>query len=60
MTFILVMYIFAGPFSKGDSVALTTVGEFAGEQACMKAGQRGTSLTLNTMKEYRFVCVPKQ
>lgn len=60
MTYILVMYIYAGTFAKGDSVALQTVGEFSSEDLCMTAGMRGNELVKGSAKDYRFVCVPKK
>jgi hypothetical protein len=60
MSYILIMYIYAGPFAKGDSVALTTAGEFTTEEACTAAGDRGNQLVKDSYKSYRYVCLPKK
>jgi len=55
--FILIIYIFAGPFAKGDSVALTSVPGFSTEAACKSAGFKASSFVVGSAKEYRFECV---
>jgi hypothetical protein len=57
MSFILVLFLYAGTFSKGDSVALTSIPGFATEQACAAAGQKAEALVKNTLKDSRFICV---
>lgn len=56
MEFTLVLYIYAGMFAKGDSVALTTVTGFPTEQACNDAGNASKSLVAGSSKEFRFKC----
>lgn len=60
MTYILVLFMFAGFMSKGDSVALTSVPGFATEAACREAGRQSLALVDRTMKDARFVCVKAQ
>jgi hypothetical protein len=57
LSFILVLFLYAGSFSKGDSVALTSVPGFATEAACMAAGDKSQALVKNTLKDARFICV---
>jgi len=59
MTWILVIYIYAGVFARGDSVAITHINGFANERDCNLAGARGSSLTKDSAKEYRYVCLPQ-
>lgn len=59
MSYILVMFIYAGSFAKGDSVSLLSVPNFKTEQACMVAGKSGEKFVIGTAKEYRFMCVPQ-
>jgi hypothetical protein len=56
MSWVLILYIYAGMMAKGDSVALTTT-TFANEEACIAAGKKANSLTLGTAKNVRYVCV---
>ena len=60
MTWVLVMYIYAGVFAKGDSVAIETIEGFTSEQACNTAGPYAKKLVDGSSKEYRFVCLPKK
>ena len=50
------LYIYAGVFAKGDSVALTTI-PMATQEACEKAAKDTESLVKNTAKEIRHACV---
>lgn len=59
MTYILVLYIYAGILAKGDSVTLTNVDGFASQQACMAAGKASEKLVEGSAKEVRFVCLKK-
>lgn len=56
MTYILVMYIYAG---MGDSVTLVNAGEFNSIDACNAAGMSGNQLVKGTAKEYRYLCLRK-
>lgn len=56
-TWVLVMYIYAGAFAKGDSVTLYTIPGFSSEAACKAQGPAGERLVLGTSKEYAFVCM---
>lgn len=53
----LILFIYAGALSKGDSVALTHVQGFKTEQVCQEAGRASKSLARDTFKDVRFVCV---
>ncbi|MBY4730759.1 hypothetical protein K6V90_09465 [Cupriavidus pauculus] len=57
MSFTLILFLYAGMMSKGDSVALSNVPGFATEQACMVAGRKAVDMTKGTFKDGRFVCV---
>lgn len=54
---ILILFIYAGPLSRGDSVALTNVQGFRTEQLCQEAGRATKPLIRDTVKDVRFVCV---
>ena len=56
MEWVLVIYIYAGYWAKGDSVALTTV-PMISEAACHVAGEKLSPLVEGSAKEVRFVCV---
>lgn len=60
MTWVLVMYIYAGVFAKGDSVALHSVEGFTTQAACQQAGDAAKNFVSGTSKEYKFVCVQKK
>ncbi|WP_455154150.1 hypothetical protein [Cupriavidus campinensis] len=57
MNFTLILFLYAGMMSKGDSVALANVPGFTTEQACMAAGKRAVDMTKGTFKDGTFVCV---
>jgi len=56
MEWILVLYIYAGPFAKGDSVTLATI-PMQNQEVCEIAGKEAEVLTINTTKITRHVCV---
>lgn len=58
MEWILIIFIYAGMFSKGDNVAITNVPGFATEQECINAGKKAKTLVSGTYKDAKFVCVP--
>lgn len=60
MSYVLVLYIYAGMLSKGDSVALQVIEGFTSEEACQVAGIHANELVKSTIKEYRFSCIPKR
>ena len=41
----------------GDSMAVTSVANFTNEVSCQTAGKKTESLTNNTRKDIRWVCV---
>lgn len=57
MKFTLILFLYAGMMSKGDSVALTNVPGFATEEACIAAGRKAVGMTNSTFKDGKFVCV---
>lgn len=59
-TYILLIYIYAGVFANGDSVAIHSIDGFNSKEQCMQAGDSASPLVKNSAKEYRFVCIPKQ
>jgi len=57
MTYILILLVYAGPLSHGDSVAVTHVPGFSSLQSCEAAGKTAESMTNNSLKVTRHVCV---
>jgi hypothetical protein len=57
MNWVLILYIYAGGFAKGDSVTLTSVPGFSSQSACQVAGNAAAPLVANSVKELRFVCL---
>ena len=57
MSYILIAFIYAGAFAKGDSVALESVPNFKTKASCEKAGNAMKDFVTATTKQYRFVCV---
>lgn len=57
MSYVLVMFIYAGAFAKGDSVSLLSVPNFKTEHSCLVAGKAGERFVSGTAKEYKFMCV---
>lgn len=60
MTWVLILYIYAGALADGDSVTLQSVPGFSCRQSCEDAGERGKSLVRNSAKEYRYVCLEQK
>lgn len=60
MTWVLVLYIYAGVLAKGDSVTLTPVQGFKSLEACQAAGKASAPLVANSAKELRFVCLKQE
>lgn len=56
MEWVLVLYIYAGTFAQGDSVALTTI-LMESEKACRIAGDAAKGLVTGSTKNTRYVCV---
>ena len=59
-TYVLVMYIYAGMMAKGDSVTMQIIEGYTSEKACMEAGPLAKSLVSGSLKEYKYVCLPKR
>ncbi len=60
MSWILVIYIYAGAFAKGDSVTITHVPGFKSEAHCAAAGNMTKPLVNGSSKELRFVCLRQE
>ena len=60
MSWILVLFVHAGPLSNADSMAITNVPGFKSEAACQVAGKTAESLTKGTTKNTRFVCLKQE
>jgi hypothetical protein len=54
---LLVILVYAGAMSSGDSVALTNVGSFQTEQSCIDAGNKVKRMETGTFKAIRYTCV---
>jgi hypothetical protein len=57
ITWILVIYIYAGAFAKGDSVTVTSVSGFKSMNECQTAGLTTQKLVEDSAKILRFVCL---
>lgn len=57
MTFTLIIFIYAGVLSQGDSVALDHISGFKTMQECGVAGEQARTLTGGTFKSARYVCI---
>lgn len=53
---VLVIFIWAGPMAKGDSVSMLSV-PVASKHACEREGASAEALVRRTAKEYRYVCL---
>jgi hypothetical protein len=56
MSYVLLIYIYAGVWAKGDSVAIQTIQYFPSMQSCIEAGQKSEELVKGTAKDLRFKC----
>lgn len=56
MEWVLIIYIYAGMWANGDSVALTTI-PMSSAEACAAAGRAADGLVNGSTKNVRFVCV---
>ena len=50
------MYIYAGVFAKGDSVAIHSI-PMPSQEVCEREGRKGEKLVSGSAKEYRFICM---
>jgi hypothetical protein len=57
MTYVLILFLYAGAFAHTDAVSVTNIPGFKTEQECNAAGQKADSLVEGTLKSSRFVCV---
>ncbi|MFJ3048547.1 hypothetical protein ACIPEN_22155 [Herbaspirillum chlorophenolicum] len=57
MSYILVLYIYAGMLAKGDSVTLQVIPGFKTEAECTAAGKASAPLVQGSAKDLRFVCL---
>lgn len=56
MTWILILMMHVGPMGSGNSNALTSIGGFQTEAACMNAGRKSESMASGTVKDIKFIC----
>lgn len=56
MTWVLIIYIYAGAMAQGDSVTVTSV-PMASEKTCNEAGQGLDPLVSGSTKVVRYVCL---
>lgn len=59
ITWILVIFIHAGAFSKNDDATMFSVPGFQSESDCRGAGTRLNPLVNGTMQTLTFVCIPQ-
>ncbi|WP_337056732.1 hypothetical protein [Pseudomonas sp. USHLN015] len=57
MTFTLILFLYAGIWADGDSMAVTSVPNFKTLEACEAAGKQSGALVKGTKKENAFICV---
>lgn len=57
MTWILILYFYAGAMASGDSVTVTNVPGFTTQESCMQAGEATKPLVSGSFKNVRYVCV---
>ena len=55
--FILVLFVYVGPMSDKDSVAITSIPGFKSEKECAAAGDASKPLVSATTKNLRFACL---
>ena len=58
--FILILYIYAGAWAKGDSVTLNSIRGFSTMAECKAAGTASANLVEGSTKNLRFVCVEQK
>lgn len=56
MSFVLVLYIYAGALARGDSVTMQAI-QMPTLAACEREGRRAEALVRGSAKELRFVCL---
>lgn len=56
---VLVVHVFAGSFSKSDSVALASIGGFSSQRQCEQAAAKLPTLVKGTVKELRYICISR-
>lgn len=59
MTWVLLVYIYAGVWAKGDSVTMYAV-PMASQELCEKNAEKLGSLVSGTAKEVRYICMQNQ
>lgn len=56
--FVLILFAHVGALGEGNSNALS-IAEFTSEERCQAAGKAAHNMAVKTVKEIRWVCVPK-
>lgn len=56
-TYILILFLYVGPWGDTDSVTVASIPGFTTQQECEAAGQATGKLVAGTKKEREFVCV---
>ena len=59
MEWVLIVAMWAGTFSSGDSTALTSISGFTSEESCIAAGKLAIKKFSTPMKTVEFVCSRK-
>ena len=57
MEWVMLIYLYAGVFAKGDSVAVTTIPGYRTQIECEEAARDLPKLVKGTAKEVVFVCI---
>lgn len=57
MTYVLILYVYAGMLAKGDSVTMQAVYGFKSQAECVAAGKAADPLVQGSTKVLRYVCV---
>ena len=57
MTWVLIIYIYTGIFTRSNAVTIFAVPNFKDEASCIAAGKKTEELVKGSMPDHRFVCV---
>ena len=52
---VLILFIYAGPFAEGDNVAMIAT-PMSSEAACRAAGDAAVGMSSGTMKSAKYIC----
>jgi hypothetical protein len=56
MSYVLVLYIYAGVLARGDSVSMLSI-PMPSMEICQREGRKAEELVRGSAKEFRFACL---